>query len=97
MRTLIYIDEQLHAERIVKTSDSITGYNGKDEVFSFHGISDFSLFQIDGEWDEPEQSVEDTLGTLLIESAADKATIAALEDTVGSLLLEVAALKGGEA
>ncbi|AZS14234.1 XkdW family protein [Paenibacillus lutimineralis] len=46
---------------------------------------------------EPEPTAEDTLGMLLIESAADKATIAVLEDTVGSLLLEVAALKGGEA
>lgn len=36
-----------------------------------------------------------TMGTLLLESANDKATIASLEDTVGSLLLEVAALKGG--
>lgn len=36
-----------------------------------------------------------TMGTLLLESANDKATIASLEDTVGSLLLEVASLKGG--
>jgi len=36
-----------------------------------------------------------TIGTILLESANDKATIASLEDTVGSLLLEVAALKGG--
>ncbi|CAM3992482.1 hypothetical protein PALA111701_31950 [Paenibacillus lactis] len=36
-----------------------------------------------------------TMGTLLLENANDKATIASLEDTVGSLLLEVASLKGG--
>lgn len=36
-----------------------------------------------------------TIGTLLMESANDKATIASLEDTVGTLLFEVAALKGG--
>lgn len=36
-----------------------------------------------------------TLGTLLMESATDKATISSLEDTVGTLLFEVAALKGG--
>lgn len=97
MSTLTFLSEDYEAERIVKTSDSIIGYIGNSEVFSFRGVTDFSLFQINGEWDEPEPSTEDTLGTLLIESAADKATIAALEDTVGSLLLEVAALKGGGA
>lgn len=97
MKTLTFLSEDYEAERIVKTENSIIGYIGKDEVFSFRGISDFSVFEIDGKWDEPEPSVEDTLGTLLIESAADKATIAALEDTVGVLLFEVAALKGGEA
>ncbi|MFD3261847.1 hypothetical protein ACE3MQ_24925 [Paenibacillus lentus] len=40
-------------------------------------------------------SLESDLGNLLLENAADKATIATLEDTVGNLLLEVAALKGG--
>ncbi|MCA4756338.1 hypothetical protein [Mycolicibacterium fortuitum] len=41
------------------------------------------------------ETTEADLGNLLLQSATDKATIAALEDTVGSLLLEVAALKGG--
>ncbi|MUG68631.1 hypothetical protein GNP94_21915 [Paenibacillus campinasensis] len=44
------------------------------------------------------QEVDDlnqTIGTLLIESANDKATISSLENAVGSLLLEIAALKGG--
>lgn len=36
-----------------------------------------------------------TIGSLLLESANDKATISNLNDTVGNLLLEVAALKGG--
>lgn len=36
-----------------------------------------------------------TIGTLLLESANDKATISSLEETVGTLLFEVAALKGG--
>ncbi|MFE9279340.1 hypothetical protein ACPC37_34830 [Streptomyces griseoincarnatus] len=36
-----------------------------------------------------------TIGTLLMESANDKATISSLEETVGTLLFEVAALKGG--
>ncbi|WP_055108949.1 hypothetical protein [Paenibacillus ihumii] len=40
-------------------------------------------------------ALESDLGNLLLENAADKATIATLEDTVGNLLLEVATLKGG--
>ncbi|SDW30554.1 hypothetical protein [Paenibacillus sp. PDC88] len=39
----------------------------------------------------------EAMGNLLIESAADKATIMGLEETMGNLLLEVAALKGGAA
>ncbi|MNW39612.1 hypothetical protein D3C74_167040 [compost metagenome] len=41
------------------------------------------------------QALESDLGNLLLENAADKATMATLEDTVGNLLLELAALKGG--
>ncbi|MFD3260831.1 hypothetical protein ACE3MQ_19745 [Paenibacillus lentus] len=44
---------------------------------------------------EQVKSLESDMGNLLLENAADKATIATLEDTVGNLLLEVAALKGG--
>ncbi|GGH17377.1 hypothetical protein [Paenibacillus segetis] len=97
MKTLIFIGETYEAERIVKTANSITGYNGNDVIFAFRGISDFSGFEIDGEWDDPELSIEDTLGNLLFESALDKTTIATLEDTVGNLLLEVALMKGGAA
>jgi hypothetical protein len=46
---------------------------------------------------EPVQSTEEMLGTLLLESANDKATITTLEETVGTLMLEVASLKGGNA
>ncbi|WFB60589.1 hypothetical protein [Paenibacillus sp. BR1-192] len=44
---------------------------------------------------EEVDELNSTIGTLLMESANDKATIASLEDTVGTLLFEVAALKGG--
>ena len=44
---------------------------------------------------EEVEELNTTLGTLLLESANDKATIASLEDTMGTLLFEVAALKGG--
>lgn len=46
MKTLIFNNEEYQAERIVKTNTDIIGYNGNAEVFSFKGISDFSLFQL---------------------------------------------------
>lgn len=45
--------------------------------------------------DQKIADLNQTIGTLLLESANDKATIASLEETVGTLLFEVAALKGG--
>lgn len=44
---------------------------------------------------EEVDELNSTIGTLLMESANDKATISSLEETVGTLLFEVAALKGG--
>lgn len=41
--------------------------------------------------------LNEAMGNLLIQSAADKATIMGLEETVGGLLFEVASLKGGAA
>jgi hypothetical protein len=46
MKTLTFMGEEYEAERIVKTNTDIIGYNGNSEVFSFKGISDFSLFQL---------------------------------------------------
>ena len=46
MKTLIFNNEEYQAERIVKTNTDIIGYNGNAEVFSFKGVSDFSLFQL---------------------------------------------------
>lgn len=46
MKTLIFNEEQLQAERIVKTDTGIVGYNGNQEVFAFRGISDFTQFQL---------------------------------------------------
>lgn len=60
MKTLIFNNEEYQAERIVKTNTDIIGYNGNAEVFSFKGISDFSLFQLaEGqEWDIDEKVSE---------------------------------------
>ncbi|MGM1047592.1 MAG: hypothetical protein ACQEXX_15760 [Bacillota bacterium] len=51
MKKLSFLDNIYEAERIVKTSDSIIGYIGINEIFAFRGISDFSAFVIDGEFD----------------------------------------------
>jgi hypothetical protein len=85
------------AERIIKTDNSIIAYIGQNTVFEARGISDFKQYEIlNGDWDEPDD-LKETLGTLLLESANDKATIAGLEETVGTLMLEIATMKGGNA
>lgn len=63
MKKLKYNGETYEAERIVKTSDSITGYIGDTEVFSMRGISDFSGYELlDGaEWDTPSQTDMDAV------------------------------------
>jgi hypothetical protein len=89
--------ETFEAEKIIKTDNSIIAYIGQSTVFEARGISDFKQYEIlNGDWDEPDD-LKETLGTLLLESANDKATIASLEETLGTLMLEIAALKGGNA
>lgn len=53
MKILIFNNEQYQAEKIIKTANSIIGYNGDRETFAFRGINDFSQFQLtEGqEWD----------------------------------------------
>ena len=60
MKTLFFAGKDYKAEKIVKTKDSIIGYNGNVEVFSFKGISDFSHFQLEQgqEWDVDEKTAE---------------------------------------
>lgn len=48
MKTLLFNGESYEAEQIVKTDTSIIGYIGETEVFCFKGISDFSLFELQG-------------------------------------------------
>lgn len=45
---LNYANERHEADKVVKTDDSIIGYINDKEVFSFRGISDFSLFSLEG-------------------------------------------------
>lgn len=53
MKTLTVSGETYEAERIVKTTNSIIGYNGETEVFAFRGINDFNAFELEEgkEWD----------------------------------------------
>lgn len=46
IKTVNYNGEEFEAKRIVKTSDSIIGYNGDIVVFKFSGVTDFSGFTL---------------------------------------------------
>lgn len=65
MKTLIYNGNKnilYKAEKIIKNSDSIIGYNNGKEVFSFKGITDFSLFTLkDNEQFDIEKNIIDKL------------------------------------
>lgn len=60
MKTMNFNGEQYQAEKIIKTSDSIVGYNGNSEVFAFRVVNDFSLFVLEEgqEWDVDEKVAE---------------------------------------
>lgn len=96
------LGEVFEAELIVKTSDSITGYNGDTEVFSMRGISDFSGYELlDGaEWDTPIQSP--TIEDLQAENTSLKLALAEMAETQQTdkqemqlALAEIADLIGG--
>lgn len=78
MKQLIAFEEKFEAQRIVKTGDSIIGYVDQTEVFAFRGISDFSGFEIDGEYDEPTPDVLDEVDGLKRQLATAEAETAAL-------------------
>lgn len=60
MKKLIHLGQTFGAERIVKTADSIIGYDGDAKVFAFRGIKDWSQYQLaDGQdWDMDEKAAE---------------------------------------
>lgn len=66
MKVLIYGQERLSAEKIVKKADTIIGYIGEKEVFAFRGITDWSIFSIEGgDFDpDPEQEKEQRIADL---------------------------------
>lgn len=82
MKTLTFLGETFTAERIEKGTDSIIGYNGSEEVFGFRGVTDFTPYEIDGEWDEPRQTPE----AMLYEISELKKRIAATEKTALAMM-----------
>jgi len=46
MKKLEVLGKFYEAEKIIKEPSSITGYVGNLEVFTFRGITDFSLFKL---------------------------------------------------
>lgn len=59
MKTLLAFGERLSADKIVKTADSVIGYTGSTEAFTFRGVRDFTRFALEGsaEWDLAEATV----------------------------------------
>lgn len=72
MKVLNFNKLQYEAECIVKTNDSITGYNGDVVVFKFSGVSDFSAFTLadEQEFDVPEPTESEKLIEQLVEKDA---------------------------
>ena len=60
MKRLSAFGEIYEAKKIVKTADSIIGYNGDTEVFAFRGIKDWSEYQLEEgqNWDIDEKIAE---------------------------------------
>lgn len=89
----------------VEERDSIIQEHSDLFLIEEHNITEGNFLVFADEYPElpsPEPTLSEqvaelnnTVGTLILESANEKATIASLEETVGTLLFEVAALKGG--
>lgn len=85
MKSLIFGSAEYVAEKIIKTDDSIIGYIGHTEVFSFRDVSDFSVFSFSDkqqEFDTPEPKIEDKFNQLQEEKDA-------LAETLDMLLTEI--------
>lgn len=51
MKTLKAYGDELQADTVTKTEDTVVGYVEGREVFRYSGIRDFSHFELVGEWD----------------------------------------------
>lgn len=84
--------ETFEAQRIVKTADSIVGYNDQTEVFAFRGVSDFTAFDIDGEYDEPTPDISQEVNLLkqqLEDSKAENQRLSAESNANQLALMEL--------
>lgn len=92
MKSVKFNGEIFKSERICKGSNYIVGYTGDIEVFSFTGISDFSLFQLlDGaEYDVDESQSESTATNVLgAEHVKLDLSVLNLKRQVASLTIEM--------
>jgi cell division protein FtsB len=80
MKTLTFAEKEYNADRVVKTDTDIIGYVDDTEVFAFRGITDFSLFELEGDFDPPSQSLSEQLESLKRENDLLRAQNYALAD-----------------
>ena len=75
MKTLKFNNEEFKAEKIIKTEKDIVGQDLQgNEVFSFRGISDFSLFVLEeGQTFDTELTIEERMA--LMQKAIDDLTL----------------------
>ena len=78
MKTLLAFGERLSADKIVKTADTVVGYMGNNEAFTFRGVRDFTRFALedDAEWDLAEPSI----GQLDVRQTETESVVLALMD-----------------
>lgn len=91
-----FSNEEYEAERIVKGSDFIKGFNGDNVVFEFRGIQDFSVFELlEGFYEEyvdEKQKIaelEQQNAELLLDLVEKDAQIAEIEQTQAELILNL--------
>ncbi|WP_340014643.1 hypothetical protein [Paenibacillus sp. FSL K6-1318] len=92
MKNLTAFGVTFEAQRIVKTSDSIIGYSDQTEVFAFRGISDFTGYEIEGEYDDPLPDISqemDLLKQQLSESKLENQRLAAESNANQLALMEL--------
>ena len=75
MKTLKFNNEEFKAEKIIKTEKDIVGQDLQgNEVFSFRGISDFSLFVLEeGQTFDTELTIEERMA--LMQKAIDELSL----------------------
>ncbi|MCM8710550.1 hypothetical protein M2651_05855 [Clostridium sp. SYSU_GA19001] len=81
MKKLFFDNEVLEAEKIIKYENKIIGYIGDNEVFSFKGITDFSVFTLE-EGQEFDINKTEELEILKKENVEIKLAIAEMYETI---------------